>query len=54
MVENPDQDETDPDSWEQFFSQFGEVAYVTVSKNNEVGEIFIHEKGARARLPRAT
>ena len=34
QVENPDEDAVDPDEYEEFFSQFGQVAYVTVAKNN--------------------
>ena len=35
MIENPDEDATDPDEWEAFFKQFGPVAVVSVAKNNE-------------------
>ena len=34
QVENPDEDAVNPDEYEEFFSQFGQVAYVTVAKNN--------------------
>jgi hypothetical protein len=34
MVENPPEDAVDPDEWHDFFSQFGDVAYVTVAKDD--------------------
>jgi hypothetical protein len=34
QVDNPPADATDPDKWKEFFSQFGPVAYVTVTLNN--------------------
>uniref|UniRef100_A0A7S2V6J7 CSC1/OSCA1-like cytosolic domain-containing protein n=1 Tax=Fibrocapsa japonica TaxID=94617 RepID=A0A7S2V6J7_9STRA len=34
VVNDPDEDADDPDEWNQFFSQFGEVAYVTVTRKN--------------------
>eukprot|EP00612_Vaucheria_litorea_P004378 CAMPEP_0171462724 /NCGR_PEP_ID=MMETSP0945-20130129/6640_1 /TAXON_ID=109269 /ORGANISM="Vaucheria litorea, Strain CCMP2940" /LENGTH=804 /DNA_ID=CAMNT_0011989293 /DNA_START=60 /DNA_END=2474 /DNA_ORIENTATION=- len=35
VVEDPDDDATDPDEWRDFFSDFGHVVYVTVAINNE-------------------
>ena len=34
VVNDPDDDATNPDEWQQFFSQFGHVTYVTVAINN--------------------
>jgi hypothetical protein len=35
QVDNPPLDATDPDEWKTFFSQFGQVSYVTVALHNE-------------------
>ena len=34
MVQDPDANATSPDEWQQFFSQFGHVSYVTVAIDN--------------------
>jgi hypothetical protein len=34
IVEDPDEDATDPDEWREFFSTYGHVTYVTVCKND--------------------
>jgi len=34
VVDDPDRDDTDPDAWQEFFSQFGHVTFVTVAKDN--------------------
>ena len=34
LVQDPDADATNPDEWQQFFSQFGHVSYVTVAIDN--------------------
>jgi len=34
IVQDPDEDADDPDEWEQFFSQFGEVAYISIARKN--------------------
>jgi len=34
MVENPPKDAVNADEWRAFFSQFGQIAYVTVAKND--------------------
>lgn len=34
VIENPPADARDPDEWEAFFAQFGQVAYVTVAKSD--------------------
>jgi hypothetical protein len=49
-VTDPDNDATDPDEWMKFFEQFGEVAAVTVHKNN--GDL-LHALGQRAMIVRA-
>ena len=33
-VNDPDEDADDPDEWYEFFSQFGEVVYITVTRRN--------------------
>jgi hypothetical protein len=40
VVSDPDNDARDPDEWYQYFSQFGEVAAITVALNN--GELLRH------------
>lgn len=34
IVEDPEDNDTDPEEWRKFFSQFGHVTFVTVAKNN--------------------
>jgi len=34
VVNDPDKDADNPDEWKDFFSQFGEVAYVTITRKN--------------------
>lgn len=34
LVDDPGPEDFDPDEWQQFFSQFGHVTFVTVAKNN--------------------
>jgi hypothetical protein len=34
LVDDPEAEDCDPDVWQQFFSQFGHVTFVTVAKNN--------------------
>jgi hypothetical protein len=47
MISDPDADACDPDEWERFMSQFGEVAVVTVHKNN--GDL-LHILAKRERI----
>jgi len=35
MVADPDSNADDPDLWEQFFRQFGQVRYVTIARKNK-------------------
>lgn len=55
VVRDPDADADDPDEWERFFRQFGEVAYITITRQNRkllealaqrrtiMHEMFLHE-----------
>jgi CRP-like cAMP-binding protein len=49
VVTDPDPDACDPDEWQRFFAQFGEVAVVTIHKNN--GDL-LHNMAKRETIMR--
>jgi len=43
IINDPDPSATNPDEWHKFFSQYGDIRYVTVAKNGQINQLVLEK-----------